>query len=42
MNAFIASICAALLIAFGAYLTLNDLPSSSEDVYSGGNVRLDN
>lgn len=41
MRAFIAGVCAAVLIAAGSYFVLESLGMSSSQVYSSPNVRLD-
>lgn len=40
MRAFVAGVCAAVLIAVGAYFVLESLNMSSSEVYSTPNVRL--
>jgi hypothetical protein len=40
MKAFLASVVAAIVIAFGAYYALGSLKSDSGSVYSSDNVRL--
>lgn len=40
MRAFVAGVCAAVLIAVGSYFVLESLGMSSSQVYSSPNVRL--
>ncbi|SMF23959.1 hypothetical protein SAMN06265365_108124 [Tistlia consotensis] len=40
MRAFLAGVCAAVLIAVGSYFVLESLGMSSQAVYSSPNVRL--
>ncbi len=42
MRAFIAGVCAAIVIAVGSYFALESLGMSASKVYSSPNVRLDN
>lgn len=41
MKAFLAGVCAAAVIAVGAYFALDYLGMSASEVYSTPNVRLD-
>lgn len=40
MKAFIAGVCAAVLIAVGSYFALDALDMSASNVYSTDSVRL--
>ncbi|MGB0658983.1 MAG: hypothetical protein ACPGNV_02300 [Mangrovicoccus sp.] len=41
MKAMFSGFAFAILVAFGAYYGLNQMGFSSQDMYSGANVRLD-